>query len=370
MARDNSFLKAFQKDLEKIDGVGSSSQPPRYWFSFGNYVLNKIMSGSFTKGVPQGRITSLAGSSGAGKSFLAANLVKAAQDDGAIVLVVDSENALDDDFMSKIGVDVDTGVYLYASVTTVPQVTKVVSSFIKGYKADWGDAEDAPRVLILIDSLDMLMTETEQDHYDKGVQKGDQGQRNKQLKAMLRTFVQDIKPLNITLVFTSQVYKNQDVTNGEGLWIVSDAVKYSASQITLLSKLKLKDKAGGANETIGIRMKAEGYKTRFAKPFQSVTIEVPYETGMDPLSGLLEASMGLGVVVQKGSWYRMADSEELWRAAAIGDHKDEILSKCEALGDESRLVVDESVIIDNTDFDDNASTRRKSKATASTTETE
>jgi recombination protein RecA len=365
MAKDsNSYLTTFRKELEKIDGVGTSSLPPRYWFSFGNYVLNKIMSNSFTKGVPQGRITSLAGSSGAGKSFLAANLVKAAQDDGAIVLVVDSENALDDDFMSKIGVDVETDEYLYAAVTTVPQVTKVVSSFIKGYKSDWGTAEDAPRVLILIDSLDMLMTETELDHYDKGVQKGDQGQRNKQLKAMLRTFVQDIKPLNITIVFTSQVYKNQDVTNGEGLWIVSDAVKYSASQIALLSKLKLKDKSGGANETIGIRMKAEGYKTRFAKPFQSVTIEVPYDTGMDPLSGLLEAAMGLGVVVQKGSWYRMSDSDELWRAAAIADMKDEILAKCEALGVDTRLDVDESVEIDTSDFDDagTAASRRKSKA--------
>jgi recombination protein RecA len=368
MAKDNSFLKAFQKDLEKIEGVGTSSQPPRYWFSFGNYVLNKIMSGSFTKGVPQGRVTSLAGSSGAGKSFLAANLVKAAQDEGAIILIVDSENALDDDFMSKIGVDVETDEYMYASVTTVPQVTKVVSSFIKGYRGDWGTAEDAPPVLILIDSLDMLMTETEQEHYGKGVQKGDQGQRNKQLKAMLRTFVQDVKEINVTLVFTSQVYKNQDVTNGEGLWIVSDAVKYSASQIVLLSKLKLKDKAGGANETIGIRMKCEGYKTRFAKPFQAVTVEVPYETGMDPLSGLLEASMGLGVVVQKGSWYRMSDSDELWRAAAIADHKDEILTKCDALGAEARLIVDDSVVVDNSDFEaESPASRRKTKA-ASTEE--
>ena len=57
----NNFLAAFQKDLEGIDGVGTSSQPPRYWYGFGNYVLNKIMSGSFYKGVPQGRITSLAG---------------------------------------------------------------------------------------------------------------------------------------------------------------------------------------------------------------------------------------------------------------------------------------------------------------------
>ena len=68
------FLKDFEKTIDKIDGVGGSSQPPRYWYTFGNYVLNRIMSGSFMKGVPQGRITGLAGPSGAGKSFVLGNL--------------------------------------------------------------------------------------------------------------------------------------------------------------------------------------------------------------------------------------------------------------------------------------------------------
>ena len=99
---DMKFLKDFDKELSKMDGIGTSSTPPRYWYSAGNYVLNRIISGSFFKCVPQGRVTNLAGSSGAGKSFLAANLVKAAQQAGAYCLVIDSEHALDDDFMSKI----------------------------------------------------------------------------------------------------------------------------------------------------------------------------------------------------------------------------------------------------------------------------
>jgi recombination protein RecA len=356
----NNFLKAFQKELESIDGIGTSSQPPRYWYGFGNYVLNKIMSGSFHNGVPQGRITSIAGSSGAGKSFLAANLVKSAQDSGAYILIVDSENALDDDFMGKIGVDTENN-YTYAAVTTVPQVTKVVSSFLKGYKSEYGTDEKAPQVFILIDSLDMLMTETELDHYEKGNQKGDQGQRNKQLKQMLRTFVQDVKNLNVTLVFTSQVYKNQDVMNGEGLWIVSDAVKYSASQIILLSKLKLKDKDGGANETVGIRMKCEGYKTRFTKPFQSVVVEVPYDTGMDPYSGLLEVAIELGVVTKKGSRYSITGTDDTWYAKDIEKYGQQILEACEAASIDHRLSA-ESVEVDMSD-NETAKNRRRAKAT-------
>lgn len=320
------FLDTFQKELTKIDGISTSSEPPRYWYSAGNYVLNRIISGSFLRGIPQGRITTLAGASGTGKSFLAANLVKSAQENNAIVLVVDSENALDNEFMNKIGVK--TGIennYFYVSVTTINQVVDTVSRFLKGYKKDYENDPDAPQVFILIDSLDMLLTETELEHYTKGDQKGDQGQRNKQLKQMLRNFVQDIKSLNVSLVCTAQVYKNQDIRNGEGVWIVSDAVKYSASLIVLLTKLKLKD----SDEVVGIRMKAEGYKTRFTKPFQTVVIEVPYEEGMSPTSGLLEVATDLGVVTKAGARYRIEGEEESWFAKNIDDRLDVILKKCE-----------------------------------------
>lgn len=324
------FVEKFDKELEKMEGVGTSSLPPRYWYSTGNFVLNRVISGSYKNGIPQGRITDLAGPSGSGKSFISANLVAAAQRAGAYCLVIDSENALDDEFMGKIGVNTEEG-YRYCSVTTIPEVTKIVSTFLKGYKEQVGEDHDAPQVMILIDSLDMLMTDTELEHYDSGVTKGDQGQKNKQLKAMLRTFVQDIKHLNVTMVVTSQVYKNQDIKNGEGLWIVSDAVKYAASQIILVQKRKLKDESKGAKagDVSGVRMICEGYKTRFTKPFQKVEIEVPYETGMDPLSGLLEVAKAVGVVVQAGSWYMMAGEEEKWRGADLARYADRIIDELE-----------------------------------------
>ncbi len=357
---DMSFLKTFDKELSNIDGVGTSSTPPRYWYSTGNYVLNKIISGSFLRGIPQGRITDLAGSSGAGKSFLAANLLRSAQQSGAFCLVVDSENALDDDFMSKIGVNVNHN-YKYVEVVTIPQVTKVVSSFLTGYTKEFGEAQDAPQIFILIDSLDMLMTETEEDNYVKGITKGDQGQRNKQLKAMLRTFVQAIKKLNVAIVCTSQVYKNQDVTNGEGMWIVSDAVKYACSQIVMLSKLKLKAESGKAGEFDGIRMKGEGYKTRFTKPFQKIEIEVPYETGMDPYSGLLDIAVSLGIVDKRGSRYAMAGSETTWYEKDWEPYIQQILDECEAsVGKFISANIDESLVEDPED-EISSKQRRKSK---------
>lgn len=324
------FLKDFDKTLEGMDGVGRSSQPPRWWINTGNHVLNKIISGSFLRGIPQGRITTLAGPSASGKSFVLGNIIREAQKAGAYCLVVDSENALDDDFVSAIGANPEED-YGYVGVSTIAQVQKTVSAFIKGYKKDYGNDETGPKVVIFIDSLSMLATDSELENYEKGVQKGDQGQRNKQLKAMLKLFVQDIKALNIAIVTTCQVYKNQDLLNGEGNWIVPDAVRYAASQIVLLTKLKLRDT--GAKDVSGIRMKCEGFKTRFTKPFQSVTIEVPYETGMDPYNGLLDIAVDMGVLVKKGSRVALAGDDSSWYAKEFGKYAADVLAKCESMRD-------------------------------------
>lgn len=323
---DMQFLKNAKKDLEK-DGIQiGAGEPPRYWFSTGNYVVNKIISGSFYRGVPQGRAIGLAGPSGSGKSFLAANAMREAQQEGAHIITIDSENALDEEFVQKIGVDTENN-YTYVEADTITQCKKIVSSCIKGYKNEYGEDSEGPKVLFVIDSLDMLMTETEEEHFEKGVTKGDQGQRNKQLKAMLREFVQAIKRPNISMLVTTQVYKNQDIMNGEGTWIVSDAIKFSLSQIVMLTKLKLR---GKEKEIEGIRMKAEGYKTRFTKPFQSVTVEVPYDTGMSPYNGLLETATNMGVVHKKGSRYYIDGEEKTWFAKDFYDYAPKVLEMCES----------------------------------------
>jgi recombination protein RecA len=324
---DMSFLKSFNKELEKMSGVSTSDAPPRYAYHTGNYVLNKITSGSFFKGgiACQGRVGILAGPSASGKSFVLSNIMREAQKSGAYVLAIDSENALSSDFVSAIGVDPTTG-YNYVGVVTIPHVVNIVSTFIKQYKDEYPDVENAPQVLIVIDSLDMLLTAGELTNYEKGEQKGDMGGKNKALKAFLKTVVQDIKKLNISVVATSQVYRNQDVLNGLGTWIVSDAIKYSASTIALLTQLKLRD----GTEVTGIRMKCEGYKVRYTRPFQTVVISVPYESGMDPYSGLIETLEGLGLLTRGGAWYTTKDGIK-FQSKDLLKHVDGLLLQAEEL---------------------------------------
>lgn len=294
-----AFLKQFRKEVAKIETVSTDFSAPSFWYSSGNYAVNKIMAGSFKKCIPQGRISCIAGPSGSGKSYLMCNFLKHAQDSGAIVFVLDSEHALDTGYMTKIGMDLSPEKFIYAGVTLFSDVVKVLSEFMTMYTKEYGyDNPDAPRIVIGLDSLDMLITESEDKHFEDGVQKGDQGQRAKQAKHMLRTIVGRIKRLPMAFLVTHQVYPNTDVMNGQGLWIINNAIRYSASQILLMTNLKLKE----GTEVTGVRMRIETYKSRFAKVGSKTEVEVPYSTGMNPYSGLLDILEEQGVVTSAGAW--------------------------------------------------------------------
>jgi len=358
------FLKRFKKTVSKMDGVVTTAPAPAYWFDTGCYVLNKIISGSLYKGIPQGRMVGLCGFSGTGKSYVAANIIKSAQAQGAIIVVIDSENALDDEFMIKIGVDVkEESNYFYNGVMTINHVVEIVSEFLNGYKEEYDVYNPkAPKVLFVIDSLDMLMTKSELDNFLKGDQKGDQGQKTKQLKAMLKSMVNGIKPHNISMLVTGQVYKNQDLLNGEGIWIINNAIRYALSQIILFTKLKLKAKDGKSID--GIIMKAEGFKTRFTLPHQKVSIKVPYETGMDPYSGLVETLTALGILTKAGSWYSCKTLDIKFQAKNIGKYADSLLPLIE---ENDGSFIDVSTVIDlvddiETETEDETKTRRQKKA--------
>lgn len=294
-----SFLKDFKKTMDKMDSVNTDFSAPSFWYSTGNLALNRVVSGSFTKGIPQGRVTAIAGPSGSGKSFITSNVLQHAQEKGAFVFLIDSEHAIDTGYLKKIGVDVSEDKFLYAGVTTFSDVVKLFSEFVADYEKAYGrNNPDAPHVVIALDSIDMLITDSENSNFESGVQKGDQGQRAKQSKQLLRTIVSRVKRNNMSFILTHQVYPNTDLLNGQGLWIVNNAIKYSASQILLVTPAKLKE----GSDIIGVRMRVECYKSRFAQPGIKTELEVPYSTGVNPYSGLLDILEDLGVVKSAGAW--------------------------------------------------------------------
>ena len=361
------FLKEFEKAIAGEEGISSSAEPPRYWFSTGNYALNKIISGSFYKGLPQGRATGFVGGSGTGKSYMIGNMVKEAQKQGAFCLVIDSEHALDNDYMANVGANpFDAGSYLYKEVRTYSNVIKVFSSFMDGYTGEYKSSDpDARKVFIALDSLDMLSTESELKDFEKGEISSDQGLRAKTGKAMLRQFIQAIKHYNVTFVVTGSVYqaKQADVLAGlaENGVIINSAIQYALSQIVLFKKFKLKEEKEKEDEIVGIRMVATAPKTRFTRPFQKVEIEVPYETGIDPYSGLSKAMVALGVLNKNKGWYSIPETDIKFQESKFINYADELLKTAEELTVKKylRVPMDENAVIDPEQFESTKDLKEK-----------
>jgi RecA/RadA recombinase len=126
-------VSKFRKGLTKsITGLGVGFNDPTDWVSTGNYALNYLISGDFHKGVPLGKVTVFAGESGAGKSYFASgNIVKSAQEQGIFVVLIDSENALDEKWLQALGVDTDESKLLRLSMSMIDDVAKTVSNFMK-----------------------------------------------------------------------------------------------------------------------------------------------------------------------------------------------------------------------------------------------
>ena len=300
-------LSKFRTGITKsISGISAGFHDPQDWISTGNHTLNYLISGDFNKGIPLGKVSVFAGESGSGKSFICAgNLVRNAQDHGCQVVVFDSENALDEEWLQALNVDTSPEKLLKISVSMIDDVAKAISEFMKDYKANYGDLEynEMPKLLFVIDSLGMLLTPTDVDQFQKGDMKGDMGRKPKALTALVRNTVNQLAPYPVGLVATNHTYASQDMFDPDDKISGGQGFIYASSIVVAMKKLKLKEDAdGNKTSTVqGIRAACKVMKSRYSKPFEGVQVKIPYETGMDPYSGMLEMLESKNIVEKVGN---------------------------------------------------------------------
>ena len=311
MAQRPFDLSKFRKSITKsIEGVSIGFNDPTDWISTGNYALNYLISGAFDRGVPLGKVTVFAGESGAGKSFICSgNLIRHAQQQDIYPILIDTENALDEDWLKALGVDTSEGKLLKLNMAMIDDVAKMISEFVKEYKTI--PEESRPKVIFVLDSLGMLLTPTDVNQFDAGDLKGDLGRKPKALTALVRNCVNMFGSLNIGLVATNHTYASQDMFDPDDKISGGQGFIYASSIVVAMRKLKLKEDEDGnkISEVKGIRSACKIMKTRYAKPFESVQVKIPYETGMNPYSGLVDLFEGKGLLQKDGNSlkYTLAD---------------------------------------------------------------
>ena len=144
------------------DGGGDAPTNVKDWVSTGNALLDVAVSNRPYGGLPVGRIAEITGLEQSGKSLLSAHLLAETQKKGGVAVLIDTETAVNREFLEAIGVDISK--LLYVSVDTVEGIFEACETIIE--KVRTGDKNKL--VTIVVDSVAAASTKKELEaDYDK-----------------------------------------------------------------------------------------------------------------------------------------------------------------------------------------------------------
>ena len=188
--------------------------------------------------------------------------------------------------------------------------------------------------------------------------KGDMGRKPKALTALVRNCVNMFGTLNLGLVATNHTYASQDMFDPDDKISGGQGFIYASSIVVAMRKLKLKtDADGNKTSTVnGIRAACKIMKTRYAKPFESVQVEIPYETGMSPYSGMVDMLESKNLLTKEGNSlvYKFTDGSIIKKfRKAWEKNEDGCLDKvmAEISGNSNLLLSTETTDVDNSDLE-------------------
>ena len=326
-------LTKLRKGIAKsITGLSVGFNDPRTWLDTGCYALNYLISDDFRGGIPlEGKFTMFAGDSGSGKSYIAsANLIKDCIKKGVFVVLIDTENALDESWLKALGVETDDEKMIKVSGATIDDVSALMGMAIDNYKEqnDSKPYEERGKMVFIIDSLGMLITPNQEKQFMEGDQKGDMGLKAKQMTAMLRVASAKIASQPIGIIATNHVYDSQDQYKPDTI-PGGKMLEFASSVIIQMNKLLLKEDEFGTKltdgEVAGIKSSMVVRKSRYAKPFEKLKVNIPYTTGMDPYSGLFDLFEKKGVIEKSGTRYT-------WTSKVTGEVHIDFRKRYKALG--------------------------------------
>ena len=237
-------------------------------------------------GIPRGRITEIFGPESSGKTTLCLHVVANAQKAGGTAAFIDAEHALDTDYATKLGVDVEK--LLVSQPDTGEQALEICEILVRSGAVD----------VIVIDSVAALVPKAEIE--------GEMGDSHMGLQARLmsqalRKLTGAISRSKVSLVFINQLrekigvmFGNPETTTG------GKALKFYASvrlDIRRIGPVKEKE------DIIGSHVRVKVVKNKVAPPFKQAEFDIMYAEGISHSSLLVDIGSESGIIDKSGAWY-------------------------------------------------------------------
>lgn len=334
----------------------------KYFVDTGNLAVNYQCSGKYIKGgLPGGRITEIYGPSSSGKSLFANNVLHGCQKLDGWPVILDCENATNNEFMEKAN-HLNLNRVLWYAPTSLESTFRKLHTVVKKIREI--KPVDMP-IVVVYDSISVSPCERElkendlpEDYkssdWNKIVGRKEQpGERARICGNELRKLQAILGPMNVTVVIINQIrekigvlFGNPETTGGGGKALEF----YCSCRLRTQAKKKIENKR--LETFAGINLQVKNIKNKTHRPFVHVEdVKLYFESGIDPLTGLLQSLREAErIEMSKAGTYRVmpdflpdGHDEYTFRASKVrNDVPMEVVLDCPKLIDaESREEVEE-----------------------------
>lgn len=199
----NDVIPQLGNKYASIVDDGASTGDCTGFIDTGSYIVNALISGSIYGGLPNNKITALAGETSTGKTFFALSIAKhfLESNPNGQVIYFETESAISRDMMVDRGIDA-TRVGLVPLCTVQEfrtQCIKVVDEYMKLKESD------RPPLIFILDSLGMLSTTKEVEDASAGKETRDMT-RSQVIKSVFRLLSLKLGQAKIPMIITNHTY--------------------------------------------------------------------------------------------------------------------------------------------------------------------
>lgn len=275
--------------LDRLKGNKTlDDQPLTEFISTGCYALNRVLTGSYDRGIPVGGILQLQGNSSSGKTLFATTFISSAQKEGWYCKLLDAENTFSKEFGRTLGID--SGNLLYSTPECLEETFEDIENTITQIR----EVDKETPILLVVDSVAVLPTKEEIERSSvSDIMNTDGARRAIVFGSLLRKITHKLKRNRATLVVINQIrskiatnpHQNPDTTAAGGR-----ALEFylSADMQTLSNKTSDVIKEGSSKRKVGVVGRIKIRKNKLGIPYEECDFKVLFDKGLDPYYGLEE----------------------------------------------------------------------------------
>jgi recombination protein RecA len=299
--------------LKRLKNAGLLSDQPKDlgFVSTGNYALNKVISGDYTKGIPVGMITQFHGESSTAKTVFATHILKEAQAAGHYSMLVDSENAYNPEFAAHLGIDPTKLIY------SAPETLEQSFDVIKNTVMEIRQTDRETPIVIAYDSIAVSPSkaEFEADNFDGNNMVG--AIRAKATGACLRKINPILRMKKVALVIVNQIRNKVGVMYGSPETMAAGGKSldyYLGVNLKCISNKTADLIRDDKKNVVGIKGIVRNTKNKVSIPFRECEFELMYDEGLNPYYGLLKQLESEELVTRSGAWYAVVGTEKKFQS--------------------------------------------------------